>query len=208
MSNYTGNNMPAKSQTLATFFQSHGGVVRFSAILKAGFHPDSLNALEKEKKVEKIGRGLYRLTNYIPGSHPDLVTASLQTPRGVICLLSALAFHEATSEIPRYVDIAIPRNTHANRIKYPPVRFYQFSLKAWESGISEHEIEGHKIKVYSLAKTIADCFKFRNKIGADVARNALKVAITEKNIKPNDIMRYAKICRVGSIIKPTLEAML
>lgn len=203
-----GNTMPAKAQTLATFFQSHGGVVRFSGILKAGFHPDSLNALEKEKKVEKIGRGLYRLTNYIPGSHPDLVTASLQAPRGVICLLSALAFHEATSEIPKYVDMAILRNTHANRIKYPPVRFYRFTLKAWESGINEHEIEGHKIKVYCLAKTIADCFKFRNKIGADVARDALKVAITDKNVKPKEIMRYAKICRVDSIIKPTLEAML
>jgi predicted transcriptional regulator of viral defense system len=208
MSNCTGSNMPAKSQTLATFFQSHGGVVRFSAILKAGFHPDSLNALEKEKKVEKIGRGLYRLTDYIPGSHPDLVTASLQAPRGVICLLSALTFHEATTEIPKYVDIAIPRNTHANRIKYPPVRFYQFAPTAWKAGSVEHEIEGHKIKVYCLAKTIADCFKFRNKIGADVARYALKVAITEKNVKPKEIMQYAKICRVDSIIKPLLEAML
>jgi predicted transcriptional regulator of viral defense system len=200
--------MPTKAQTLATFFQSHGGVVRFSAILKAGFHPDSLNALEKQMKVEKIGRGLYRLTNYIHGSHPDLVNASLQAPRGVICLLSALAFYEATSEIPKYVDIAIPRNTRANRIKYPPVRFYQFSLKAWESGINEYEIEGHKIKVYRLAKTIADCFKFRNKIGADVVRDALKIAITEKNVKPKEIMQYAKICRVDSVIKPTLEAML
>src|SRR4030042_6366966 len=208
MSNYTENTMPAKTQTLATFFQSHGGVVRFSAILKAGFHPDSLNALEKEKKVAKIGRGLYRLTNYIPGSHPDLVPASLQAPRGVICLLSALAFHEATSEIPKYVDIAIPRNTHANRIKYPPVRFYRFTLKAWEAGIGEHEIEGHKVKIYCLAKTIVDCFKFRNKLGADVAREALKVALAEKSIKPKEIMQYAKICRVDRIIKPTLEAML
>jgi predicted transcriptional regulator of viral defense system len=208
MSNCTGSNMPVKTQKLTDFFQRHGGVVRFSAILKTGFHPDSLNVLEKEKKVKKIARGLYRLTNYIPGSHPDLVTASLQAPRGVICLLSALAFHEATSEIPRYVDIAIPRNTHANRIKYPPVRFYQFAPAAWKAGIVEHEIEGHKIKVYCLAKTIADCFKFRNKIGSDVARDALKFAVTEKNIKPKEIMHYAKICRVNNIIKPILEAIL
>ena len=200
--------MQAKTQKLIGFFQSHGGVIRFSAILKAGFHPDSLIALEKEGKVERIARGLYRLTNYIPGSHPDLVAASLQAPRGVICLLSALAFYESTSEIPKYVNIAIPRGTHANRIKYPPVRFYRFVSNAWKAGIEEREIEGHKIRLYNLAKTIADCFKFRNKIGMDVARDALKVAITEKGIKPKEIMQYAKICRVDNVIKPILEAML
>jgi len=208
MSNYTVNTMPAKAQSIVSFFQSHGGVARFSAILKAGFHPDSLNALKREKKVEKIGRGLYRLTDYIPGSHPDLVAAVLQAPRGVICLLSALAFHEATSEIPKQVDIAIPRNMHANKIEYPPVKFHRFTLKAWEAGINEHEIEGQTIKVYCLAKTIADCFKFRNKIGADVVRAALKIAVAEKNIPPQEIMRYAKLCRVDNIIKPALEAML
>jgi len=126
----------------------------------------------------------------------------------VICLLSALSFYEATSEIPRYVDIAIPRNTHANRIKYPPVRFYRFAPTVWEAGIVEHEIEGLTIRIYSLAKTIADCFKFRNKIGANVARDALKVAIVEKNVKPKEIMHYAKVCRVDAIIKPILEALI
>ncbi|MBA7661764.1 hypothetical protein ES703_69784 [subsurface metagenome] len=200
--------MQIRTQELMSFFQSHGGVARFSAILKAGFHPDSLSALEKEGRVEKIARGLYRVTNYTPGSHPDLVIASLQAPRGVICLLSALSFYEATSEIPRYVDLAIPQSTHANRIKYPPVRFYRFAPKTWKAGIEKHEIEGHRIKVYSLAKTIADCFKFRNKIGIDPARDALKVAVTEKGIKPKEIIQYAKICRVDSIVKPILEAMI
>jgi len=200
--------MQARTQELMSFFQSHGGMARFSAILKEGFHPDSLGALEKEGKVEKIARGLYRITNYTPGSHPDLVVASLQAPKGVICLLSALSFYEATNEIPKYVDIAIPQGTHANRIKYPPVKFYRFASKAWETGIEKHEVESHQIKVYSLAKTIADCFKFRNRIGVDIARNALKFAITEKGIKPKEIMEYAKICRVDSIIKPILEAMI
>jgi len=200
--------MNTRTQELMNFFQSHGGVARFSTVLKAGFHPDSLIALEKEGKVEKIARGLYRVANYTHGTHPDFVIASLQSPRGVICLLSALSFYDATSEIPKYVDLAIPQGTHANRIKYPPVRFYRFASKAWKAGIEEHDIERHKIKVYSLAKTIADCFKFRNKIGMDVARDALKVAVTEKNITPKEIMKYAKICRVDSIIKPILEAMI
>lgn len=200
--------MQRRPQELINFFKSNGGIVRFSAILKAGFHPDSLNTLEKEKRVEKIARGLYKLADYDFGEHPDLVIASLQAPRGVICLLSALSFHEATVEIPKYVDIAILKGTHAYRIKYPPVRFYRFDSKAWKAGIEEHKIEGYRIKVYNLAKTIADCFKFRNKIGMNVARESLKVAITEKDIRPNEIMQYAKICRVDSIIKPILEAML
>jgi predicted transcriptional regulator of viral defense system len=200
--------MQEKTQKIINYFQNHGGVARFSSILKAGFHPDVLTAFEREGKVEKIARGLYRLTNYTFGSHPDLVTASLQAPRGVVCLLSALAFYEATNEIPRSVDIAIPAGTRANKIKYPPVRFYRFSPKAWEAGIENREIEGHKVKVYNLAKTIADCFKFRNKIGMDVVREALKTAVTEKNIRPKEIMQYAKICRVDKIVKPILEAML
>lgn len=200
--------MQKRAEELIGFFKSNGGVVRFSSILKTGFHPDSLKTLEKEKKVEKIARGIYRLVSYDFGEYPDLVIASFQAPRGVICLLSALSFHEATAEIPKYVNIAIPRGSHAYRIKYPPVKFYRFDSKAWKAGIEEHKIEGYKIKVYNLAKTIADCFKFRNKIGVDVARESLKVAITEKNIRPNKIMQYAKVCRVGSIIKPILEAML
>ena len=200
--------MHTKTQSLVNYFQQNGGSVRFSVILKDGFHPDSLAILTRDGQVEKIGRGLYRLTDYISGSHPDIVTASLQAPRGVICLLSALSFYEATSEIPRYVNIAIPRNTHANRIKYPPVKFYRFAPPVWEAGIVKHEIEGCTIRIYSLAKTIADCFKFRNKIGANVARDALKVAIVEKNVKPKEIMQYAKVCRVDAIIKPILEALI
>jgi len=200
--------MAAKIQTLTAFFQEHGGVVRFSAILKAGYHPDSLIALEREGKVEKIGRGLYRLINHAITAHPDLVLASLQAPRGVVCLISALSFHEATIEIPKHVDIAIPRLTHANRIKYPPVKFYQFSFSSWEAGIEEHVFSGHKIRVYNLAKTIVDCFKFRNRVGTDVARNALKTALEEKKVKINEIMRFAKICRVDGIIKPVLESIL
>jgi len=184
--------MSEKTQKLMNFFQNHGGVVRFSAILKAGFHPDSLIALERAGKVEKIARGLYRVTNYTPGSHPDLVVASLQASRGVICLLSALSFYEATSEIPKHVDLAIPQGTHANRIKYPPVKFYRFASKAWEAGIEEQKIEGHKIRVYSLAKTIADCFKFRNKIGMDIARDALRVAIMEKR---GSVKRNYAVCQ-------------
>lgn len=200
--------MQNKIQKIINYFKSHGGIVHFSALLKEGFHPDLLNTLEKEGKVEKIVRGIYQLSDYHISSHPDLVIASLQAPKGIICLISALAFHEATNEIPRYVDIAILPTAHANRIKYPPVRFYRFAPITWESGIEECKIGDHKIRVYSLAKTVADCFKFRNKIGTNIARDALKVAVDEKGIQPKEIMHFAKICRVDRIIKPILETMI
>ena len=139
--------MEAKKDTIIEYLKEHGGIARFSSIRKAGFHPDSLKNLEKENKVEKIGRGLYKLTSNTLGSHPDYVSASLQTSKGVICLLSALYFYKATVEIPQFVDIAIPSGARANKIDYPPVRFYRFSPKAWEAGVEEYTTAGHKIKI-------------------------------------------------------------
>ncbi len=200
--------MTRKSKALISFFRKQGGILRFSEVIEGGFHPDSLKALEKTGKVENIGLGTYRLTNYPAGPYPDLVAVALQAPGGVICLISALTFHGATDEIPGHVDIAIPERAYANRIKYPPVRFYRFSRPAWEAGIEEHIINGRVVKIYSLEKTVADCFKFRNRIGMDIAREALKAAVSEKNAGPGVIMDYAKIDRVDGIVKPILEALL
>jgi len=193
---------------LINFLKKKGGLASYAEIIDAGFHKAILKAVLNSGQIQKIDRGLYRLSDGSTLSSPDLVAVSIKIPKGIVCLLSALAFHEATNEIPHYVDIAIPRGAHANKMKYPPVRFYRFASHTWKAGIEEHEIEDHKIKVYNLAKTIADCFKFRNRIGADVARDALRVAVTEKGIKPKEIIQYAKICRVDSIVKPILEAMI
>lgn len=200
--------MREKTDHIIDYFKTHGGVARFSSIRKAGFHPDQIKKAEDEGKIEKVGRGLYKITNDDIGSHPDYLIASLQTSKGVICLLSALYFYGATNEIPRFVDIAISTGARANKIKYPPVKFYRFSQKTWNAGVEQHDIEGHTVKIYSLAKTVADCFKFRNRIGINIAREALKISVTEKHIKPTDIMKYAKICRVDRIIKPILEIMI
>ena len=198
--------MKGKSQKLLNYFKNEG-TIRFSEILKAGFHPDTLTALQKRGVVEKIGHGLYKLKNEVL-SNPDLVVATQSAPNGVVCLVSALAFHEVTDEIPSFVDLAIPRGTRANKIDYPPVRFYRFTPQAWKAGIEKHNIDGYTVRIYSLAKTIADCFKFRNKIGIDTARNALKAALRERRVPPKEIMNYAKICRVQNVIKPILETLL
>ncbi|KQC14199.1 MAG: hypothetical protein APR63_14895 [Desulfuromonas sp. SDB] len=200
--------MRYKAQKILDFFHKQGGISRYSSIRKAGFHPDILKFLEKEKKVEKIARGLYKLSDTELGAYPDFVLTSLQASQGVICLISALYFYEVTTEIPRFVNIAIPAGSRANKISYPPVKYYRFSYKAWESGIEEYESDGYKMKIYSLPKTIADCFKFRNKISPNVCMEAIKTAVQEKRIKPKDIMHYAKICRVDRVIKPILETLL
>jgi len=160
--------MGIKAKKLIQLFKKKGGTLRFAAILKAGFHSDTLLSLGKQGMVEKIGSGLYKLKEGQQLSNPDLVIATLKAPKGVVCLVSALAFHEATDEVPHYVDLAIPRGSRANKIDYPPVHYYRFTPEAWKAGIEEHKIDGHGVRVYSLAKTIADCFKF-----SDHSRRAL-----------------------------------
>jgi predicted transcriptional regulator of viral defense system len=200
--------MVSKTKKLIDFFKRQKGIARFSAVLKAGFHPEMLLSLEKEGTVEKIGRGFYKLQEGQALSNPDLVLAALKIPKGIVCLVSALSFHEATDEVPHAVDLAIPRGSRANKIDFPPVRFYRFNPEAWKAGIEEHKIDGHIVRIYNLAKTVADCFKFRNKIGPDIAREALKAAVAEKRVSPKEIMYFAKICRVTRIVKPLLETLI
>ncbi len=192
---------------LVEYFKKNNGVLRFTQIIRSGFHPDVLKSLEKKGRIGKIGRGIYNLINAAE-VESDIVRAILQAEKGVICLISALSYYEAAEEIPSQVNIAIKKGAWANKIEFPPVKYYQFAPKQWETGIEEHKIEGYKIKIYSLAKTVADCFKFRNRIGMDVARKALKAAVSEKNVKPLEILNYAKICRVAGVIKPLLEAII
>jgi predicted transcriptional regulator of viral defense system len=208
MTYYTESEMRKKTDKLKAYFQSNGGTARFSGVMEAGFHPDSLKNLEKSGKVEKIARGLYGLAGYERDTYPDFTRAALQVHKGVFCLISALSYYEVTDEIPRHVDMAILRGARANKIEYPPVKFYRFAPSAWKAGVEEIKIDGINIRIYSLAKTIADCFKFRNQIGTDVARNAMKEAINQKKVNPHEILKYAKICRVDKIIMPILEAII
>ena len=116
--------------------------------------------------------------------------------------------YEVTDEIPRYIDVAVPIGMKVKPVEGLPVKIYHFSLETWKQGIEEHNLDGHKIKIFSLAKTIADCFKFRNQIGIDTARCALKNALEEKKTNHRDVMKYASICRVTNIMKPVVEALI
>jgi len=197
-----------KEIEIINYFKESGGVLRHSDIEKKGFHHQSLSSLHKKGRIEKINRGLYKLKEYEPDNNLELVYASMQSAKGVVCLISALYFHEITDEIPSEVQMAIPKGSRRNLITYPKVRFYNFSKETWAAGIEEIEESGHTFRIYSAAKTIADCFKFRSQIGVDVIIDAIKRSIREKKADPLEIYKYTEICRVDKIARPILEALI
>jgi predicted transcriptional regulator of viral defense system len=182
-------------------------MLRTSQILLAGIHRRDLYALRDAGILEAFSRGLYRLTELPPLAEPDLVTVAARVPKAVVCLISALHFHGLTTEIPRNVSIALPRGTARPRLAWPPLRVYYFSRAMFDLGIETHPHDGLGIRVYVAAKTVADCFKFRNRIGMDVPIEALRSGLSERKFTPAEVMRFAKICRVDRIVRPILEAM-
>ncbi|MBI4711524.1 MAG: type IV toxin-antitoxin system AbiEi family antitoxin domain-containing protein [Candidatus Omnitrophica bacterium] len=200
--------MSNRGDCLIKLFKRCGGIVQYPDIKKAGFHNDILQSLIASGRIQKMSRSVYKLSEVDDLINPDLVIATIKAPKGVVCLISALAFYEVTDEIPRHVDLAILRGAHANKISHPPVKYYRFTQDAWQAGIEVQKIVGQEVRIYSLAKTIADCFKFRNKIGFDVALKALKTALSEKKVSPKEIMMYAKTCRVVKVIQPILESLI
>lgn len=157
--------------------------------------------------LEKVGRGLYRLPDAQVSEFEGLGTIATKVPQSVFCLLTALQFHELTTQLPRQIWIAMPRGSHSPRIDYPPVKMVQFTGDAYSAGIEEVERDGVRLRVYSVAKTVADCFKHRNKIGLDVALEALKDARARNKASVDDIWRFAKICRVANVMRPYLESV-
>ena len=193
---------------LIEFIQKKGGYARSTELIKAGFYKAVIYSAMKEGHITRVKNGLYGLADIPDISHPDLVTASLTIPKGIICLVTALSFYEVTDEIPRSIDVAVPAGWKVQPVEDLPIRVYHFSQVTWKEGVEVHKLDKHEIKIYSLAKTIADCFKFRNRIGVDVARSALKNAFEQKKVSHQEIMKYAKICRVTNVIKPILETLL
>lgn len=157
--------------------------------------------------LEKVGRGLYRLPNAQVSEFESLGTIAAKVPQAVFCLLTALQFHELTTQLPRQVWIAMPRGSHRPRMDYPPVKMVQFTSDAYTAGVEEIECDGAKLRMFSVAKTVADCFKHRNKIGLDVALEALKDARASNKATVDDIWRFAKICRVANVMRPYLESV-
>jgi predicted transcriptional regulator of viral defense system len=192
-------------------FRQHGGILRMSEALHAGITRRTLYSMHDAGLLERLSRGVYRLTS-LPGLEaPDLVTVATRVPNGVVCLISALAFHDLTTQVPHAVDLAIPRGAEKPRIDYPPVNIYWFSSSAFSSGIETPTIGptmgGRQIRVYGAEKSIADAFKYRNKIGIEVALEALRTWRSRRRSKIEQLIEYARVCRVERIMRPYLEAM-
>ncbi|MBN1514728.1 MAG: type IV toxin-antitoxin system AbiEi family antitoxin domain-containing protein [Phycisphaerae bacterium] len=188
--------------------REQGGVIRTAQAVRAGVHPRSLYGLRDSGFLERLERGLYRLADLPELGQLDLVTAALKVPAGVVCLLSALAFHELTTQIPHEVSIALPRHTERPRLRFPPIRVFWFAAKAMEAGVETHTLDGVPVRIFDAEKTLADCFKYRNKIGLDTAVEALRLYRERKRLSVDALMRYAAIDRVKNVMRPYLEAVL
>ena len=187
-------------------FRSNGGMLRAAQSLNLGIHPRDLFKLRDEGRVVQLSRGVYRLAEMDEFNESDLAAVAARVPDGVICLISALSFHEITTQIPHEVYLAIPRRKQTPRIDFPPVRAFHFSDETILAGVEIHDLSGMKAKIFSKEKTVADCFKFRNRIGLDVAIKGLKICLTGNGSRAK-ILEYTRVCRVEKIIAPYLEAI-
>lgn len=185
-----------------------GGSIRTAEAIRKGVHPRTLYALRDSGALEQISRGVYRLAELGAVSSPDLVTVASRVPHAVICLISALSFHNLTTQIPHEVSIAIDRDSRIPKINFPPISVHKFASESFRAGVEVHRIDGVAVRIYNPEKTLADCFKFRNKIGMDVVLEALKLYKTRNKWNLSEMLKYARICRVENVMKPYLEALI
>lgn len=204
--------MPTADTALAKarhLFTGHGGMLRTSKAIRLGVHPRTLYALRDSGEIESVGRGLYRLSTSPPLTSPDLVPVAMRIPRAVVCLISALAHHGLTTQVPHAVDIALPSHAQIPKIDGIPLRVFWYSEPSFSAGIDVTAIDDVPVRIYSPEKTVADCFKYRNKIGLDVAIEALR---TWRDRKPKtdfqSLSRFAHLNRVQRVMRPYLEAIL
>ena len=196
----------ARNRVLA--LARRGAVVRTRDATAAGVHTQVLTRLLRAGTLERVSPGRYRLAAADVTEHHDLILASATVPSGVVCLLSALRFHNIGTQLPHQVWIAVTRGTRVPRIKRPPLRTVRVSPSMFNQGIERHRLEGHAVRVYSLARTVADCFRFRNTIGLDVALEALKESWRSGRLNLDELHRAAKQLRVNRVMQPYLETIV
>lgn len=193
---------------LQALFHQHDGKLRLSEALAQGISRYQFYQLRDEGLIEPLSRGLYRLVDLPPIENPDLVATVTRFPHAVLCLISALDWHGITTQIPHQVHLAVDRDARLPILDYPPIASYRFSGRAFSEGIEQIKVDGIALQVYNPEKTLADCFKFRNRIGMDVVLEALELYRTRKTFLPGKIMEYANICRVAKVMAPYVEAKL
>jgi predicted transcriptional regulator of viral defense system len=195
-------------QSVLETFRQHGGVLRTGQALMRGIHPAALYSLVEAGQLTRLARGLYRLADAQEFSNPDLAVVAAKAPDAVVCLISALSFHGITTQVPRAVHLAVPRGRYAGlRLRSPPVKIYRFDAATFDQGIEAHQIDGVTVRIYGVARTLVDCFKYRNKLGLDIAIEALRFARERKRISNREILHFARLLHQVRVISPYLESV-
>lgn len=188
-------------------FRDKGGTLRTRDLIALGVHTDALYALRERGRVVELGRGLYRLAEAGEAEHPDLAIVAARAPNAAVCLISALSYHGITTQIPSSVHLAVPRGRYHGIKLSIPISVYRFDQKTFDEGLQIHRINGMPLKIYNPARTVVDCFKFRNKLGLDVALEALRLARQRKRVQNRELLRYARLLRVATLMSPYLQAI-
>lgn len=202
--------MPARDDatSLVLRLARRRGSITRREVAQAGVHTQALSRLVQAGALERVARGRYRLPDAPITENHGLALVAASVPTAVVCLVSALRFHEVGTQLPHEVWIALDRRTRRPALTWPRLRVHRFSGKALTEGIETHQIEGESVKVYCVAKTLADVFKYRNKVGLDVALEALREAWRARQFTMDDIHRYARLCRVERVMRPYLDALV
>ena len=201
--------LPSTSQReTACALLSEKGLVRMRNFRDAGVGAETVARLVREGAVERVARGLYQLPDAMPDPQRNFAEASALVPKGVICLTSALQFHEMTLQMPSAVWMAIDRTGWKPKVEYPSIRFVRFGTKAMSEGIKHHQIDGVAVPIFEPAKTIVDCFRYRNKIGLDIALESLREGLRAKRVTPDQLWKFARSARVWTVMRPYVEAMV
>ena len=188
-------------------FRDKGGTLRTRDLIAHGVHTDALYALRDSGRVVELGRGLYRVADAGEAEHPDLAVIASRAPSAAVCLISALSYHGITTQIPSTVHLAVPRgNYHGIKLSIP-VTVYRFDPKTFDEGLESHSVGGLPVRIYSAARSVVDCFKFRNKLGLEVALEALRLARQRKRVQNRELLRYARLLRVEKPMTPFLQAI-
>lgn len=198
--------IPTSQQALRLARRRRGMTTRDFA--QAGIHRQVLTRLVASGHLERVSRGVYRIPDQSITEHHGLAVVAAAVPHGSIALLSALQFHQIGTQLPSQVWIALDRRARRPALRYPPLRIVRYSGAALTEGVETHRVEGQMMRIYSVAKTIADCFKYRNKIGLEVALEALREGWRERRFTLNELDRYARVCRVQRVMRPYIEALV
>lgn len=188
-------------------FRDKGGTLRTRDLVALGVHTDALYALRDSGRIIGLGGGLYRLAETGEAEHPDLALIAARAPNAAVCLISALSYHGITTQIPSSIHVAVPRGSYHGIKLSMPVTVYRFDRKTFNEGLETHRIGGMPLNIYSAARTVVDCFKFRNKVGLDVALEALRLARQRKRVQNRELLHYARLLRVERIMSPYLQAI-